>query len=126
MDIQILEKNFNSKVRSDVDSVMTTDETRVQGLVLSVIDNIVIPRVDLAINSVNASSGHCIGSVVLDPDRGYFSGNDETFQMTTSDRSTSHADLNKIDETCDLTTLQGGHLLLNEKSTDHKHTLITW
>ena len=56
MDIHAFEKNFVSKVRSEVDSVMTTVETRVKDAVLTAKENLVVPRVKLAMKSVNASS----------------------------------------------------------------------
>ena len=72
VDVHILEKNNVSKVRSGVDSVMTTVETKVQNAVLTEIGILVTPRVELAMKSVNASSGQVGGSVVIDPDQGVF------------------------------------------------------
>ena len=57
VDMHTPEKNIVSKVRIEVDSVMTTVETRVQFAVLTAIKKLVIPRVELAMKSVNASSG---------------------------------------------------------------------
>ena len=48
VDVHTLQANIVSKVRSEVDSVMTTVETRVQDAVLTAIENLVIPRVELA------------------------------------------------------------------------------
>ena len=67
-----LEKNIFSKVRIEVDSVMTTVETRVQDAVLPAVENLVIPMVKLAIKLVNASSGHGVDSSALDPDQKVF------------------------------------------------------
>ena len=77
-----LEKNIDYKVRTEVDSVMTAVETRVQDAVLTTVENLVTSRVELAINSVNASTGRGVGSVVLDPDKRGFPGNIEGLQMT--------------------------------------------
>ena len=54
---------------------MTTAETGVQDAVLIAVEILVIPRVELAIKSVNASFGHRVGVVVLDPDQRDFSRN---------------------------------------------------
>ena len=43
------------KVRSEVDNVMTSVENRVQDTVFAAIENLEIPRVDLAMKSGNAS-----------------------------------------------------------------------
>ena len=74
LDMHSLEKNIVNKKRSKLDSVTTVLETRVKDAVLTVIENLVIPRVELAMKSLNASSGHWVGSVVLDPDQKEFSG----------------------------------------------------
>ena len=57
VDVHTLEENIVSKVRSVVDSVMTTVETRLQDAVLFAIEYLVIPRVDLAMESANTTSG---------------------------------------------------------------------
>ena len=57
VDLHTLEENIVSKVHNEVDSVMTTFETRVQDAVLTAIGNLVIPRVELVMKSANATSG---------------------------------------------------------------------
>ena len=47
---------------------MTAVESRVQDAVLTSIENLVIPLVELAMKSVNALSGRGVESVVLDLD----------------------------------------------------------
>ena len=53
---------------------------------------------------------------MLDPDQRDFSGNIKGPQITASSRINSHTDLNKIDETRDNITREGGDLLVNERS----------
>ena len=80
-DIHTLEENVVSKVRSEVGSVMTTVESRIQDAVMTATENLVIPRAELAMKSVKALSGYGVGSVVLDPDRTYFSRKYEGLKM---------------------------------------------
>ena len=68
VDVHTLENNLVNKIRSEVDKVMTSVETRVQDVVLTAIENLVISRVELAMKSVNASSGRGAFNIVLDPD----------------------------------------------------------
>ena len=96
VDMHTLEKNIANKVRSKVDYVMTTVETRVQDAELTAKENLVISRMELANKSVNASSGRGVGNVVMDPDQKIFSGNIEGPQMTTSNRINSHAELMRL------------------------------
>ena len=118
-----LEKNIVCKVRTEVDSVITTVETTVQDAVLTSIESFIIPRIELAMKSVNASSGHGVGSVMLDPLEEYFSGNIEGLQMTSSSRINSHIYLNGIDETRGNITVEEGDLLVNERNFErHTHT----
>ena len=111
-----VEKNIVNKLRSevDMDSVMTTVETRVQRVIL---------RVELAMNSDNASSGRGVGSVMLDPDQRDFPGNIENLQMTVSIRIDSHTDLIVIDEARGNIAVEGGDLSVNGRYSDRRtHT----
>ena len=86
VDVHALEIDVISKVRSEVDSLMTMVETIVQDAALTAIKNLVVPRVELAMKSVNTSSGLGLGNFVLDPDWGELSGNVEGLQMTASNK----------------------------------------
>ena len=87
---------------------------------MTAIENLVIPMLELAMKSVNASSGHRVGSVVLDPDQRDFSRSIGSLQMIASSRINSHTDLNRIDETRGNFTVEGGELLVNEKNIDRQ------
>ena len=54
VDVHTLQENIVSKVRSEVDIVMTSVETRVKDAVLTAMENLVILRVELAMESANA------------------------------------------------------------------------
>ena len=56
VDVHTLEENIFSKVRREVDNVMTTVDTRVQDAVLTAIEKLVIPRVELAVKAANVPS----------------------------------------------------------------------
>ena len=77
-----LVENIVSKARSEVDGVMTTVEFRIQDAVLTAIDNLVIPRVELAMKSTNASPRRSVDCNVLGSDQRDSSGNVEGLQMT--------------------------------------------
>ena len=121
--LHTLEENLVRKVQNEVDSVMTTVETRVQGAVLTAIENLVIPRIELAMKSVNASTERVEVSVVLNPDQRDFSGNIESLQLTASSRLNSHTNLNRFDETRGNITVESGDLLVNGRNIDRQtHT----
>ena len=82
------EESTASKVRSEVVNVMTLVETRDRDVVLTAKENLVIPKVQLAMKTANASSGRSVDGNVLELDQKDFSGNIEGLQVTTSSRIT--------------------------------------
>ena len=60
-----LEQKIVKKVRSEVVNVITSVETKVQEAVMTVIENLVIPGVKLAMKLANASSGRSVDGNVL-------------------------------------------------------------
>ena len=127
-DVYTLEENIFSKMRSEVDSVMTSVETRVQDAVLTAMEKFLIPRMELAMKSANTFSEWSVGDNVLEPDQRDFLGNIEGLRMSASSRVNSHTDLNRIDETRDNITVEEGDLLVNERNIDRQthahHTVI--
>ena len=118
-----LEENIIRKVRSEVDSVMTTVGTRVQDAVLTAIENMVLLRVEFAMKSFFASSGRSVDGNVLEPDQKDFSGYTEGLQTTASNRINSRTDLKRIDETGGNITVKEGDLLVNERNIERQtHT----
>ena len=123
VDMHILEKNIVSKVRSEVDNVMTTLETTVQDTILTAIESLMIRSVELAMKSTNASSGRSVDDNVLEPDQKDFLVNIEGLQMTASSRINSHTDLNRINETRGNITVEESDLLVNDRNIDRQtHT----
>ena len=69
---------------------MATVETRVPDTVLTAIETLVIPRVDMTMNSPNVSSGRCVDGHLLEPEQRDFSGEIEGIQKTALSRINSH------------------------------------
>ena len=118
VDMHTLEENSVSKIRSEVDSVMTAVETRIQDAVLTAIENLIFPRVELAKKLTNVSLGRSVDSNVLELDKTNFLGNIEGLQMTASSRTNSHTDLDRTDDTRGNITVEGGDSLVNDRNTD--------
>ena len=133
-DVHTPEENFVRKVRSEVDVAMTSVETRIQDAVLTEIENLVNPRMELAMKSANAPSGWSVDGNVLQPDQRDFSGNIEGLRRTASSKINSYSDLNRIDETRGNITVEEGALLVDEKNIDrqtyahytHLHEYFLW
>ena len=103
-------------MRSEVDNVMTSVETRVQDAVLTAIENLVLSRVELGMKSANAHTERSVDGNVLEPDQKGFLGNIEGLRITVSIRINSHTDLKRIDETRGNITAEEGDLLVNKKN----------
>ena len=54
--MQKLERSIFDRVRSEVGNAVSTVKARVHGTILAAMDSLVIPRVELAMKSVNVSS----------------------------------------------------------------------
>ena len=54
--VKTLERCFNENIDTEMSKIVDTVEDRIQNAILTAIDNIVTPRIDLAIRSINASS----------------------------------------------------------------------
>ena len=57
MNVKTLERCFNERINKEMSIIVGTVEDRIQNAILTAIDNIVAPKNELAIRSINASSG---------------------------------------------------------------------
>ena len=73
VDMHILEKSISDRAKSDVENFVAMIETRVHDAILCAMDNLVIPRLELAMKSTDASSTRDPSIVVLDLDQRDFS-----------------------------------------------------
>ena len=63
MSVETLERCFNERIDREMSNIVDTVEDRIQNAILTAIDNIVTPKIELAIRSINASSGRDVTSV---------------------------------------------------------------
>ena len=69
MTVKTLEKCFNEKNDREMSNIVDTVEDRIQNAILTAIENIVAPKIELAIRSINASSGRDATSVSENSER---------------------------------------------------------
>ena len=62
-------KNIADKIRKEVDNAIMVVENRVHDGILAAMDNVIIPRVEMAVKSIIESSGRGAGSMVQNPDQ---------------------------------------------------------
>ena len=67
--MKTLERCFNERIDREMNNIVDTVEDRIQNAILTAIENIVTPKIELAIRSINASSGRDATSVCADSER---------------------------------------------------------
>ena len=78
--VKTLERCFNEKIDKEMSNIVDTVEDRIQNEILAAIDNIVAPKNDLAVRSINASSGRDVTSVTANSESGKRVGINASFE----------------------------------------------
>ena len=63
LNVKTFERCFNERIDREMENIVETVEDRIQSAILTAIDNIVGPKIELAIRSINASSGRDVASM---------------------------------------------------------------
>ena len=69
MSVKTWERCFNGRIDKEMNKIIDTVEDRIQNAILTAIDNIVAPKIELAIRPINASSGRDVTSVSANSER---------------------------------------------------------
>ena len=80
LDVKTLERCFNKRIDREMSNIVDTVEDRIQNAILTAIDNIVAPKIELAIRSINASSGRDVTSVSANSERREYMGINASFE----------------------------------------------
>ena len=98
MSAKTLERCFNERIDRDMNNIVETVEDRIQNAILTAIDNIVAPKIELAIRSINASSGRDVTSVSANSERREHAGIIASFENASENNNTLNV-TNVNDET---------------------------
>ena len=100
MSVKTLERCFNERIDGEMNNILDTVEDRIQNAFLTAIDNIIAPKIQLAIRSINASSGRDATSVSANSERrehvginvsfGNASRNNDTLDVSNVNDETRH------------------------------------
>ena len=80
LNVKTLERCFNERIDREMNNIVDTVEDRIQNAILIAIDNIIAPKIELAIKSVNASSGRDATSVSSNSERREHTGINALFE----------------------------------------------
>ena len=98
VNVKTLERCFNERIDREKNNIADTVEDRIQNAILTAIENIVAPKIKLAIRSINASSGRDATSVTANSERGERVRINASFQNASENNNTLRV-LNVNDET---------------------------
>ena len=98
VNVKILERCFNGRVDRKMSNIKDTVEDRIQNAILTAIDNVVAPKIELGIRLKNASSGRDVTSVTAHSKRGEHVGINASFEKKSGDNKILHVS-NVNDET---------------------------
>ena len=93
VNVKTLERCFNERIGREMSIIVDTVEDRIQNAILTAIDNIVAPKIELAIRSINASSGRDATSVAANSDRGEHVGFNTSFENASGNNNVLHVSI---------------------------------
>ena len=88
MSVETLERCLNERIDREMSNVVDTFEDRIQDAILAAVDNIVSPKIELAIRSINASSGRDATSVSANSERREHVGINASFENASGNYNT--------------------------------------
>ena len=88
LNVKTLERCFNERIDREMNNIVDTVEDRIQNAILTAIDNIVAPKIELAIRSINASSGRDVASVSGNSERREHVGINASFENASENNNT--------------------------------------
>ena len=98
MNVKTLERRFNERIDREMSNIVDTVEDRIQNAILTAIENIVAPKIELAIRSINAASGRDVTSVTANSEREERVGINASFKNASENNNTLRVP-NVTDET---------------------------
>ena len=88
LNVKTLERCFNKRIDREMENNVETVEDRIQSAILTAIDNIVGPKIELAIRSINASSGRDVASMFANSERREHPGINASFENASENNNT--------------------------------------
>ena len=90
VNVKTLERRFNERIDREMSDIVDTVEDRIRNAILTAIDTIVAPKIELAIRSKNASSGRDETRVTAISEYGEHIGITVPFENASENNNVSH------------------------------------
>ena len=122
---QVIGRNIANKIRKEIDCVVAAVENRAHDAILTAMDSVVIPRVEMAVKSMTGLSERGRNSVSRNPYHREFSGNMAIRPLrAASSRMDSIINQDRNDETGNCDNFEDAELLaLKSNYAGKTHTL---
>ena len=88
LNVKTLERCFNERIDREMENIVETVEDRIQSAILTATDNIVGPKIELAIRSINASSGRDVASMSANSEPKEHTGINASFENASENNNT--------------------------------------
>ena len=88
--VKTLERFYNERIDREMRNIVDTVEDRIQNAVLTAIDNIVAPKIELAIRSINASSGRDVTSELANSESRERTGANTSFENASENNNNNN------------------------------------
>ena len=88
LNVKTLDRCFNERIDREMNKIVDTVEDRIQKAILTAIDSIIAPKIELAIRSINASSGRDATSVSVNSERREHVGINASFENASENNNT--------------------------------------
>ena len=127
VNMKTLERCFNKRIDREMSNIVDAVEDRVQNTILTAIHNIIAPKNELAIRSINSSSGRDVTSVTATSERGQHVGVNASFEKASRNNNILHVSTVK-DETRQNIPDKVSELSVPETHFDrqaHTHHMVT-
>ena len=98
LNVKTLERCFNESIDREMGNIVNTVGDRIQNGILTVIDSIFTPKIELAVRSANAFSGQDATSVTANSERGERAGITASFENVSERNNILHVSITN-DET---------------------------
>ena len=99
LNVKTLKRCFNERIDREMCNIVNTVEDRIQNAILTAIDNIVAPKIELAIRSIYASSGRDVASASGNSECREYEGIIASFENA-SENNRTLGTIHINDETC--------------------------
>ena len=88
MSVKTLERCFNERTDREMNNIVVRVEDRIQNAILTAIDNVIATKIELAIRSINTSSGRDATSVSANSERREHVGINASFENASRNNDT--------------------------------------